>query len=51
MNLGSRIDYVEHHGMNVYGSVVTGPTKEIERLLKNKTVKAANIGEVELWNW
>ena len=23
MNLGSRIDYVEHHGMNVYGSVVT----------------------------
>lgn len=51
MNLGSRIDYVEHHGMNVYGSVVTKPTKEIERLLKNKTVKAANIGEVELWNW
>ena len=28
MNLGSRIDYVEHHGMNVYGSVVTGPTKK-----------------------
>ncbi len=41
MNLGDRIDYVEHHGMNVYGSVVTGPTKEIERLLKNKTVKAS----------
>ncbi|KXZ20773.1 anti-sigma factor [Bacillus nakamurai] len=51
MNLDNRINYVDRHGMNVYGSVITGPTKEIERLLKNKAVKAANIGEVELWNW
>lgn len=51
MNLDNRVDYVEQHGVNVYGSVVTGPTKEIERLLKNKSVKAAKIGEVELWNW
>ncbi|WP_448805390.1 hypothetical protein, partial [Bacillus subtilis] len=27
------------------------PTKEIQRMLKNKSVKSANVGEVKLWNW
>ncbi|MEC1436411.1 anti-sigma factor [Bacillus spizizenii] len=51
LNVDNRLDYVEKNGVNVYGSVVTGPTKEIQRMLKNKSVKSANVGEVELWNW
>lgn len=51
LNVDNRLDYVEKNGVNVYGSVVTGLTKEIQRMLKNKSVKSANVGEVELWNW
>ncbi len=51
LHVDNRLDYVEKNGVNVYGSVVTGPTKEIQRMLKNKSVKSANVGEVELWNW
>lgn len=51
LNVDNRLDYVEKNGVNVYGSVVTGSTKEIQRMLKNKSVKSANVGEVELWNW
>ncbi|MEC1732143.1 anti-sigma factor [Bacillus mojavensis] len=51
LKMDSRLDYVKNNGVNVYGSVVTGPSKEIQRMLKNKSVKSANVGEVELWNW
>ncbi|EWH23827.1 anti-sigma factor [Bacillus haynesii] len=51
LKLSKRLDYVEKNGVNVYGAVITGPSKEVERLIKKGPVKAAKVGEVELWNW
>ncbi|NPC92015.1 anti-sigma factor [Bacillus sp. WMMC1349] len=51
LNIQKRIKFVEKNGVNVYGSVVTGPSKEIEQLIKKGPVKAVKLGEVELWNW
>ncbi|MBU8787899.1 MULTISPECIES: anti-sigma factor [Bacillus] len=51
LKLAKRLDYVNQNGIHVYGAVVTGPSKEIERLIEKGPVKAAKVGEVELWNW
>ncbi|MFN2746857.1 anti-sigma factor [Bacillus sp. z60-18] len=51
LKLAKRLDYVEKNGVNVYGAVVTGPSKEIEELIDKGPVKAAKVGEVALWNW
>ena len=51
LKLSKRLAYVEKNGVNVYGAVITGPSKEVERLIKKGPVKAAKVGEVELWNW
>lgn len=51
LNLSERLSYIKRNGVNVYGVVVTGPTKEIERLIQAEPVNAAKLGEVELWNW
>ncbi|MED1738414.1 anti-sigma factor [Bacillus swezeyi] len=51
LKLAKRLDYVEKNGVNVYGAVITGPSKEIENLIEKGPVKAAKVGEVELWNW
>lgn len=51
LNLSERLSYIKQNGVNVYGVVVTGPSKEIERLIQTEPVIAAKLGEVELWNW
>ena len=34
LKLSKRLAYVEKNGVNVYGAVITGPSKEVERLIK-----------------
>lgn len=49
--LQQRIDYIKSNGVNIYGVVVTGPTKEILKLKNEKWVAGVKVGDVELWNW
>ncbi|HHV72902.1 MAG TPA: hypothetical protein GXX38_09915, partial [Clostridia bacterium] len=51
LKLQQRIDYVKEHGVNIYGAVVTGPTKEILKLREEPWVAAICLGEAKLWNW
>ncbi|MGG3622788.1 anti-sigma factor [Bacillus gobiensis] len=50
LNLSERLSYIKQNGVNVYGVVVTGPTREIEHLIQSEPINAAKLGEVELWN-
>lgn len=51
LNLEDRIEYVNEHGINIYGVVVTGPTKEVLKLRDETWAAGIRIGEVRLWNW
>lgn len=51
LKLQQRIDYIKSNGVNIYGVVVTGPTKEILKLKNEKWVSGVKVGDVELWNW
>lgn len=50
-NLEEMYTYVNENGINTYGVVVTGPTKELLKLKENKHIHYATLGEVDLWNW
>lgn len=43
--------YIEKHGVEVYGLVITGPTEEILKLKNVKQVKYISVGEIDWWNW
>src|SRR5690625_343794 len=51
LNLSERIDYLEENGIEHYGMVITGPTKEILSLKDESWVNVMQIDEVELWDW
>ncbi|QGU00236.1 hypothetical protein SYNTR_1642 [Candidatus Syntrophocurvum alkaliphilum] len=51
LRLTEKYDYVKENGIEVYGVVVTGPTKELLKLRDLDTVHSPALGEVELWNW
>lgn len=51
LNLSERIDYLEENGIEHYGMVITGPTKEILSLKDEPWVNIMQIDEVELWDW
>ncbi|AWB44073.1 hypothetical protein DCC85_07485 [Paenibacillus sp. CAA11] len=44
-------NYVEKNGVQLYGVVITGPTKEILKLKQEKWISFVRLGESELWNW
>ncbi|GAA0446712.1 anti-sigma factor [Lentibacillus halophilus] len=46
-----RIDYIRENGMHVYGAVVTGPIREIEKLMKEDAFYQFRLGGIEVWNW
>jgi len=45
------LSYLESNGVNLYGAVVTGPSKEILKLKQEPWVASVEVGEVRLWNW
>lgn len=51
LKLQQRIDYIKSNGVNIYGVVATGPTKEILKLKNEKWVSGVKVGDVEFWNW
>ncbi|MGI6453056.1 MAG: anti sigma factor C-terminal domain-containing protein [Syntrophomonadaceae bacterium] len=51
LQLAQRYDYIKTHGIEVYGVVVTGPTKELLKLKDLDLVQFPGLGEVRLWNW
>ncbi|SFA88001.1 Sigma factor regulator C-terminal [Lentibacillus halodurans] len=46
-----RINYIRKHGMLVYGAVVSGPIREIEKLIDEELFHQFNLGGIEVWNW
>lgn len=46
-----RLQYLKQNGMMVYGAVVTGPVRELERLQKEDAFYEFQLGQPELWNW
>ncbi|MRG87188.1 anti-sigma factor [Salinibacillus xinjiangensis] len=51
LDLDYRFNYIEKNGLESYGGVITGPTKEILKLKDNPSIRNISIGEVRLWNW
>jgi hypothetical protein len=49
--LKERYQYIKDNGIQVYGVVVTGPTKELLKLQQLETVHSPALGDVKLWNW
>ncbi|SEP90313.1 Sigma factor regulator N-terminal [Virgibacillus subterraneus] len=46
-----RLKYLRENGIKVYGAVVTGPIREIEKLLDEEQFHQFYLGGVEVWNW
>ncbi|MFF2089469.1 anti-sigma factor [Paenibacillus sp. NPDC058174] len=51
LQLDYTIDYVDKHGVKLYGVVITGPVKELLKLREESWIRDLRVGEVQLWNW
>ncbi|KOP65222.1 hypothetical protein AMS62_08145 [Bacillus sp. FJAT-18019] len=51
IDIDASLAYVEQHGVQLYGAVVTGPVKELLTLREVSWVQDLRVGEVRLWNW
>ncbi|WP_106769706.1 anti-sigma factor [Paenibacillus faecalis] len=51
LKIDKAIEYIESSGVQIYGVVITGPTKELLKLNKEPWVKDIHVGEARLWNW
>lgn len=49
--LEERYNWLQTNGFQVYGAVVTGPTKELLKLREEIGIHEVQLGEVEFWNW
>lgn len=49
--LEERYKYLQENGFQVYGAVVTGPTKELLKLRSETGIHEVQLGDVALWNW
>ena len=47
----SALAYIEEHGVQLYGAILTGPTKELLKLQNEAQILYADLGEVDFWNW
>ncbi|RYG74378.1 hypothetical protein EU245_01885 [Lentibacillus lipolyticus] len=46
-----RLNYIRENGMQVYGAVVTGPIREVEKLMDEEQFHQFRLGGVDVWNW
>ncbi|NOU96370.1 hypothetical protein GC093_24600 [Paenibacillus sp. LMG 31456] len=51
LQVDSAVQYIDTHGVKLYGVVLTGPTKELLKLKEEAWVSSIRIGEVRFWNW
>ncbi|MFS0862985.1 anti-sigma factor C-terminal domain-containing protein [Fredinandcohnia sp. 179-A 10B2 NHS] len=49
--LEERHEYLKENGFQVYGAVVTGPVKELLKLIEEPEFRSVQLGEFEYWNW
>lgn len=50
-HLQERYDYLNEHGFQVFGAVITGPVKELLKLQDLDGIHHATLGEMTYWNW
>lgn len=50
-HLQERFDFLKDNGFQVYGAVVTGPTKELLKLRDVEGISNEILGEIDFWNW
>jgi Sigma factor regulator C-terminal len=46
-----RLAYLKEHGVQVYGAVVTGPVRELEKLRQEAGFHEFGLGRIAVWNW
>ena len=46
-----RLAYLKSNGMQVFGAVVTGPVRELEKLKQVPGLRDLRLGRIEVWNW
>jgi Sigma factor regulator C-terminal len=46
-----RLQYLKTNGVKVYGAVVTGPIRELEKLQQETDFLDFKLGKIEVWNW
>lgn len=46
-----RLKYLRTNGVTVYGAVVTGPVRELEKLRTFAEFHHFQLGRIEVWNW
>ncbi|WP_409343070.1 anti sigma factor C-terminal domain-containing protein [Paenibacillus sp. MBLB4367] len=46
-----RLAYLRNNGVIVYGGVVTGPVRELEKLREDREFHHFQLGRIEVWNW
>ncbi len=51
LNITERLEFIDKHGVRIYGMVVTGPSKEILKLREEDWISKIQTGEARLWNW
>lgn len=51
LNITENANFIDENGIEIYGVVVTGPTKELLKLNEIPAVTNQYLGGVELWNW
>ncbi|RXI96562.1 anti-sigma factor [Anaerobacillus alkaliphilus] len=51
LEISERLRFINEHGIQVYGAVVTGPVPELRKLRGLDGIRAVKVGEVKLWNW
>lgn len=51
LDLKNKLHYLKKNGINHYGVVITGPTKEILKLKNEKAISTIEVDEVGFWNW
>ena len=51
LDLEETLNYIEQNGIQHYGAVITGPTKEILKLHEDPSIAQLVVDEVTFWNW
>lgn len=46
-----RLTFLKNNGIQVYGAVVTGPVRELEKLKEVPAFHNFGLGQIEVWNW
>jgi len=46
-----RLQYLKTHGVKIYGAVVTGPIRQLEKLKEESELFDYQLGNIEIWNW